>query len=36
MAVFVILAIVLAISLAGAIVGVDSRPGPRETARRNI
>jgi hypothetical protein len=36
MAVFVILAIVLALSLAGAIVGVDSRPSIREAARRNI
>ncbi len=36
MAVFVFLAIVLAITLAGAIVGVDSRPSICETARRNI
>jgi hypothetical protein len=36
MAVFVILAIVLALSLAGAIVGADSRPGIYEAARRNI
>jgi hypothetical protein len=36
MSVFVIVAMLLALSLAGAIVGVDSRPSIGEPPRRNI
>jgi hypothetical protein len=32
----VIIALVLALAIAGAVLGIDSRPGIREIPRRNI